>query len=79
MILPQRVEAPEPVLVPKHGLQAPIAKGDTVATDRAAPAGGDVVSAPVVAAAAMKRETIFQAIGRMFGGLSGSRDAAPRA
>jgi len=68
VILPQRVAPPEPVLVPKRGLRAPIAKGDTIATVELRLPEGDVVSAPVVAAAAMKRATIFQVIGRMFGG-----------
>jgi D-alanyl-D-alanine carboxypeptidase (penicillin-binding protein 5/6) len=68
VILPQRLSAPAPVLVPKRGLKAPIAKGDTIATVELRLPEGDVVSAPVVAAAAVKRATIFQAIGRMFGG-----------
>jgi len=68
VILPQRVAPPEPVLVPKPGLKAPVAKGDTIATIELRMPEGDVVSAPVVAATAMKRATIFQWIGRMFGG-----------
>lgn len=68
VILPQRVAPPEPVLVPKRGLKAPVAEGDTIATIELRMPEGDVVSAPVVAATAMKRATIFQWIGRMFGG-----------
>jgi len=68
VILPQRVAPPEPVLVPKRGLRAPVAKGDTIATVELRLPEGGVVSAPVVAAAAMKRATIFQVIGRLFGG-----------
>jgi serine-type D-Ala-D-Ala carboxypeptidase (penicillin-binding protein 5/6) len=68
VILPQRVSPPEAVLVPKAGLRAPIAKGDTVATVELRMPEGDVVSAPVIASAPLKRQTIFQAIGRMFGG-----------
>jgi len=66
VILPQRVAPPEPVLVPKRGLKAPVAKGDTIATVELRLPEGDVVSVPVVAAAAMKRATIFQWIGRIF-------------
>lgn len=68
VILPQRMVPPEPVLVPKRGLKAPVAKGDTIATVELRLPEGDVVSAPVVAATGMKRATVFQLIGRVFGG-----------
>jgi len=68
VILPQRMAPPAPVLVPKRGLKAPVARGDTIATVELRLPEGDVVSAPVVAATAMKRATVFQLIGRVFGG-----------
>ena len=68
VILPRRAEAPKAVLVPKQGLRAPIKKGDTVGTIEVTLESGETLRAPVLAAADMKRETVFQAIARAFGG-----------
>jgi D-alanyl-D-alanine carboxypeptidase (penicillin-binding protein 5/6) len=68
VILPRRAEPPKAVLVPKKGLRAPIRKGDTVGSVEVTLEGGETVRAPVIAAADMKRETIFQSIARAFGG-----------
>ncbi len=68
VILPRRAEVPKAVLIPKKGLQAPIKKGDTVGSVEVTLESGETVRAPVLAAADMKRETIFQSIARAFGG-----------
>ncbi len=68
VVLPQRAQAPTPVLIPLKNLHAPIARGDTVGTVEAQFAQGEIVRAPVVAAADMKRANVFQLIARMFGG-----------
>jgi len=68
VVMPRRVDPPKPVLVPRTGLRAPIARGDTVGTVEVRFDDGRVLKAQAVAAADMKRATIFQQIGRMFGG-----------
>ncbi len=68
IVLPSGAKAPDPILVPKKGLYAPVAKGDTVGTVELRAEDGTVMRAPVIAAAGVKKETVFQAIGRLFGG-----------
>jgi D-alanyl-D-alanine carboxypeptidase (penicillin-binding protein 5/6) len=68
LVLPMRSEPPAPVLVPLHGLRAPVARGDTVGTVEVRLDDGAVFSAPALAAADVGRETVFQWIGRLFGG-----------
>jgi D-alanyl-D-alanine carboxypeptidase (penicillin-binding protein 5/6) len=68
VILPSSAKAPDPILVPKKGLRAPVAKGDTVGTVELRLEEGFVVRAPVVAAAGVKKATVFQTIARLFGG-----------
>jgi len=68
VVLPRRVDPPRTVLVPARGLRAPIQRGDTVGVVEARLEEGGVVSVPVVAAAEVKRATIFQTIARALGG-----------
>jgi serine-type D-Ala-D-Ala carboxypeptidase (penicillin-binding protein 5/6) len=68
VIISRRMTAPKPVFVPRQGLRAPIAKGDTVGTVEVRFEDGNVLQAPAVSAVAIKRATVFQRIGRMFGG-----------
>ena len=64
----RRADAPKPVFVPRTGLRAPIARGDTVGTVEVHFEDGSVLKAPAVSAVEMKRATLFQQISRMFGG-----------
>jgi serine-type D-Ala-D-Ala carboxypeptidase (penicillin-binding protein 5/6) len=68
VILPNNAKPPEPILVPRKGLCAPIARGDTVGTVELRLEEGMVVRTPVLAATELKKATIFQAIARLFGG-----------
>ena len=67
-ILPSGAKPPDPVLVPKKGLLAPVAKGDTVGVVELRLDEGVVIRTPVVASASLKKATVFQVIGRFFGG-----------
>jgi serine-type D-Ala-D-Ala carboxypeptidase (penicillin-binding protein 5/6) len=66
-ILPSGAKPPDPVLVPKKGLLAPVAKGDTVGVVELRLDEGFIVRTPVVASTGVKKATIFQVIGRLFG------------
>ncbi len=68
VLLPRKSEPPAPILVPRRGLKAPVAKGDSIGTIELRLAEGEVIRAPAVAAVEMKKATIFDWIGRLFGG-----------
>lgn len=67
-LLPRKAEAPKPFLIAKRGLKAPVAKGDSIGTIELRLADGEVIRAPALAAVEMKKATIFDLIGRLFGG-----------
>lgn len=68
VVLPERAKLPTPVLIPSPGLIAPIVEGDTIGTIEVRLPDGEVYSAPALAAADVKKATIFQRISRFFGG-----------
>lgn len=67
-LLPRKAEPPAPILIPRRGLKAPVAKGDSIGTIELRLTDGGVIRAPALAAVDMKRATIFDLIGRLFGG-----------
>ncbi|MBD3163355.1 MAG: D-alanyl-D-alanine carboxypeptidase [Candidatus Eisenbacteria bacterium] len=68
VVLQERDEAPAAVLVPRPALRAPIARGDTVGTIEVRMPDGKVRRAAALSAADVPEATIFQRIGRFFGG-----------
>ncbi len=68
VILPRRAEPPKAVLIPKTGASGSDPEGRHGGERRSHARGRGDARAPVVAAADMKRETIFQSIARAFGG-----------